>query len=132
MAAPRGTKPPHMGKGRPRGAVNKTTADVRVAVALLAQNMVGDLEQWIRRGAKKQPLVAARVLADIFEYHIPKLSRTELTGEGGKPLEVRVVRFGNPSAEQLAAAALSATGVDSARTGNPPSSTLLAPKIGQG
>lgn len=83
-------KPPAAGRGRKKGVPNKATADVRAAVALLAQGLVGDLEAWIRKGAKKNPLLAARVAADLFEYHIPRLSRAELTGEDGGPVETVV------------------------------------------
>lgn len=93
MAAPRGTKPPNCGKGRPKGIPNKATADVRACVALIAQNLAPEVEGWIRRGARKNPLGAANLLATLLEYHIPKLARTELTGLNGKPLEVSIVQY---------------------------------------
>lgn len=63
--------------GRKKGTPNKATVDVRDAVALLARNLGPDLEGWIRRGAKRQPLRAAQIAGQIFEFHIPKLARTE-------------------------------------------------------
>lgn len=97
MGARKGTIPPNAGKGRRKGVVNKSTADVRAAVAMLAQGLVSDLEAWIRKGAKKNPLMAARVAADLFEYHIPKLARTEHTGEGGGPVQsVVTLEFKEP------------------------------------
>lgn len=93
MAAPRGTRPPNAGKGRPKGVPNKATADVRACVASIAQNLAPQVEGWIRKAAKKNPLGAAHLLAQLLEYHIPKLSRAELTGDGGKPIEVSIVRY---------------------------------------
>jgi hypothetical protein len=98
MAFPKG-RPRPKGAGRQKGVPNKATADVRAAVAMLVQNLVPEVEVWIRKGARKNPLGAAKVLADIAEYHMPKLSRTELTGQDGGPLEVRVVRFTDPPAK---------------------------------
>lgn len=83
------------GGGSRKGVPNKATADVRAAVAMLAQGLVGDLEEWIRKGAKKNPLLAARVAADLFEYHIPKLSRTEMTGKDGGPVEMTTLPPGS-------------------------------------
>lgn len=96
MAAPRGTRPPNCGKGRPKGVPNKATADVRACVAMIAQNLAPEVEGWIRKGARKNPLGAANLLATLLEYHIPKLSRTEMTGLNGKPLEVSIVRYSTP------------------------------------
>lgn len=95
MAAPRGTRPPNAGKGRPKGSLNKATSDVRACVAGIAQSLAPEVEGWIRKAAKKNPLGAAHLLAQLLEYHIPKLSRAELTGDGGKPIEVTVVRYSN-------------------------------------
>lgn len=96
MGAPRGTRPPNAGKGRPKGTPNKATADVRACVAAIAQNLAPEMEGWIRKGARKNPLGAAHLLAQLLEYHIPKLSRAELTGDGGKPIEVSIVRYSPP------------------------------------
>lgn len=78
------------GGGSRKGRPNKATADVRACVALVAQNLSPEVEDWIRKGAKKQPLKAAQVLGQLLEYHIPKLARTEVTGKDGKDLAVVV------------------------------------------
>lgn len=82
--------------GRAKGTPNKSTADVRAAVAEIARNNVGNVQAWLDKTAKKQPARALQLFMDLIEYHIPKLSRTEMTGEGGKPLEVSVVRYSDP------------------------------------
>lgn len=82
--------------GRRAGTPNKATADVRACVARIAQNLAPEVEGWIRKGARKNPLGAAHLLAQLLEYHIPKLSRAEVTGEGGKPIEVSIVRYSTP------------------------------------
>lgn len=81
-------KPPNAGKGRPKGVPNKATADVRACVALIAQNLAPEVEAWVRRGARKKPLEAAKVMAQLLEYHMPKLARTEVTGKDGEAMQV--------------------------------------------
>jgi hypothetical protein len=54
---------------------------------------------WIRR---PEPATALKLAMDMAEYHIPKLARTELTGDGGKPLQVQIVdptRRANPTSK---------------------------------
>lgn len=82
--------------GRQPGSINKTTKDVREAVALLAQNNVSKLEQWLQdtadgdpeNGVKPDPGKAAMLLLQAMEYHIPKLARTEVSGPNGGPIEI--------------------------------------------
>lgn len=81
-------KPPNAGKGRPKGSVNKATADVRAAVALLARRNIGKLEGWLKRVAKDDPGTAAKILLGAIEYHIPKLARTEVTGPDGGAIKI--------------------------------------------
>lgn len=143
--------PPNAGKGRKKGVPNKVTQTAKEAIAMLADGMTGELQDWLRAsaygvgtawvpwsppddwdgilpdGAKvsgksiKVPVLGgdgkpARVtLADFMagslpagaeiqwivkpdpggstdtmlralEYHIPKLSRAEVTGKDGKDL----------------------------------------------
>lgn len=97
-------KPPNAGKGRVKGVPNRTTVDVRAAIALVAQNKSADLERWldqtaagIRKRTKKgkqlqtflvrpDPSRAAQIYLSAIEYHIPKLQRIEHTGAGGGPV----------------------------------------------
>lgn len=77
--------------GRKAGVPNKVTADVRVSIALLAENNIDRVQGWLERGAKRNPLGAAKVFAQLLEYHVPKLSRAEQVGDGGGPLTIKVI-----------------------------------------
>jgi hypothetical protein len=83
MAAPKGTIPPNAGKGRPPGAPNKVTRDVRAALAQFAEGNVDKLQGWLDRVATRDPAKAAELFVRVLEYHVPKLARTELAGEIG-------------------------------------------------
>src|SRR5215472_11598546 len=79
------------GGGRKKGTPNKATADVRAAIALIAQRNVERVEEWLLE--IKDPSRRMQLFLDMCEYHIPKLSRTVITGEGGGPVSVNIMRF---------------------------------------
>lgn len=82
--------------GKPKGAVNKTTALAREAIANLVDQSTPQMQAWLDQIAKTEgPLRAWQCLTDVLEYHIPKLARTEVTGEGGGALQIQIVRFGD-------------------------------------
>lgn len=80
--------------GRVAGTPNVATSNARAAIAAFVDANVERLQGWLDEIAEEQgALKAFECVKDLLEYHVPKLARTELTGESGKPLEVRIVRF---------------------------------------
>lgn len=77
----------NMGKGRPKGAVNKSTQIVREAIANLLERNAPNMDRWLNEVADKDPHKALDIIQKLSEYHIPKLARTEVTGAGGGPQE---------------------------------------------
>ena len=73
-------------QGRPKGAANLTTREVREAYQLLVEKNIGNLEAWLKKIAEKDPNKAFDIVLRLSEYFIPKMTRTEITGEGGTPL----------------------------------------------
>jgi len=74
--------------GRGPGTPNKATADARQAIATFVDENAHRLTEWLDKVAEDNPAKAFELFQSVVEYHIPKLARTELTGEGGKPLSV--------------------------------------------
>lgn len=91
-------KPPAAGMGRRKGVPNKATANAREAIARLVDENTTRLQGWLDEIAEEQGAKAAwQCFMEVVEYHIPKLSRAEVTGAGGGPLTVKVVKFGEES-----------------------------------
>ncbi|TAK84196.1 MAG: hypothetical protein EPO20_15095 [Betaproteobacteria bacterium] len=74
--------------GRKKGTPNKASADVRAAIALIAERNVEAFETWLAK--IKDPARRCEVFLRVLEYHVPKLSRSDVTS-GGEPLPAGVV-----------------------------------------
>jgi len=75
--------------GSRKGVPNKATQNAREAIARLVDGNAGRMQEWLDRIAEEEgPMAAWRCLSDVIEYHVPKLSRTELTGEGGGAVRI--------------------------------------------
>ena len=105
------------GKGRPKGAPNKTTATAREAFAKLVEGNAPKMQDWLYKVADGIPLMetvkngeetitrqaekngvllwlvppapdkALDIMQKMAEYHIPKLARTEHIGDSEKPIK---------------------------------------------
>lgn len=87
-------KPPAAGMGRPKGALNKTTTAAKDAIAKAADELGGAdrLVSW----AKEDPANERVFWGTIY----PKLLPLQVSGEGGGPLVVQVIRFGDDTATE--------------------------------
>ena len=88
--------------GKPVGAKHKATAQAREAIGRCVDGNVERLQTWldnIADGVPKpdaegeyvippNPGRAFELFQSVVEYHIPKLARTEHTGEGGGPVRI--------------------------------------------
>jgi len=71
---------------KPKGAINKTTRDIKEAYRMLIEKNLDNLTEWLERIAVTDPDKAIRIVSELSEYVIPKLARTDLTS-GDKPLK---------------------------------------------
>jgi hypothetical protein len=76
-----------------RGKVSLTgLPQTRAMIALMVERNVRKLEKWLQQTAKKDPAKAADLFLRAFEYHVPKLARTEYTGLRDSRLNARRAR----------------------------------------
>lgn len=87
----RGGKRP--GSGRKPGTPNKVTADVREIFKGIMERNAERVEGWIQAVGDTDPYKATDLILRLAEYHVPKLARTELTGEGGGPVVIAADRL---------------------------------------
>ena len=96
------------GAGRKTGVPNKKTVLAREAIAKFVDGNAGRLQSWLDKVAngvlagtrisektgkvikvyhvRPNPQRAFELFQSVIEYHVPKLSRSELTGGDGQPL----------------------------------------------
>ena len=72
--------------GRPKGSKNKNTSLIRIAYQKLTEDNLEAMSEWISRVAEEDPAKAFDLMIKLSEFIIPKLARTELTGQDGDDL----------------------------------------------
>ena len=88
------------GPGRPKGLPNKATLAAREAIAAFVDGNADRLQGWLDQIAEeKGPQAAFDCFSTLLEYHVPKLARTELTGQDGQPLVVEITQFARKASE---------------------------------
>ncbi len=84
------------GRGRPKGTPNRATTEFRDTIKALLEDNRENVAIWLSDVAngdptadrKPDPYRALDMLAKLAEYAAPKLSRTEMTGVDGGPVQV--------------------------------------------
>jgi hypothetical protein len=75
-------KPGHkLAKGRPAGALNRSTEEMKLTLARAVNNTLNTLTKDLEEIKKRDPERAIDIALKIMEYTLPKLSRTEMRAE---------------------------------------------------
>jgi len=86
--------------GRPAGVPNKSTSMAREAIAKFVEGNAHQMQEWLEQvaeGVKNEqdkyivlpnPEKAFGMLQSVMEYHLPKLARTEHSGDEEQPVKV--------------------------------------------
>lgn len=77
-------------KGKPKGALNHTTRDIKEAYQLLIEKNLDNLSKWLNEIAVKDPARAINIILDLSEYVIPKLARSDfnLKNNSGEKVQI--------------------------------------------
>lgn len=84
--------------GRKAGTPNKATRDIREAFRALLEANLDRMQAAFATLWEERPDQALRHMTALAEFCIPRLARTEVTGEEGHALKIEIVRF-SPSSE---------------------------------
>ena len=97
MAFEKGNK---LGTGRPRGALNRSTEQAKLAVARLANQGLDALREDLEKIRKEDPLEAAKIYLKLLEYIVPKKQAIELSGEINQKIQQISVNIQNGTADK--------------------------------
>jgi hypothetical protein len=78
MAFQKGNK---LATGRPKGALNRSTEQMKVTLARAANNTLNTIAEDLEKIRKKDPERAIELSLKMMEYVLPKLARTEVKAE---------------------------------------------------
>ena len=75
--------------GRPKGAPTKSTKAAKEMIASFVDGNADRVKMWLDEIYERDgPKAAFMCFSDLIEYHVPKLSRTEVTGKDDGPVEL--------------------------------------------
>jgi hypothetical protein len=73
---------------RPKGSPNRATLAAREAIGRFVDGNAARVEGWLDEIYERDgPLAAYRCWLDLVEYHVPKLARTEISGDPNNPVK---------------------------------------------
>ena len=81
------------GAGRTKGVGNKVTTETREAFKKLVEDNTPAFQGWLDKIAKTNPAKAFELITNLAEYVLPKLSRTEVTGDLKVKADVNVTGY---------------------------------------
>jgi hypothetical protein len=70
-----------LSKGRPKGGLNRSSEQAKLAVARIANQGLDAFREDIDRIRKENPIEAAKLYLRLLEYIVPKKTSMELSGE---------------------------------------------------
>ena len=74
--------------GRPKGSANKTTSELKQAIAAFTSNNADKIDAWINE--VDDPAKRLDLYFKALEYTMPKLARQEVVGDEQKPVRMVV------------------------------------------
>jgi len=70
-----------LAKGRPVGAVNRSTEQMKLNIARATNRVLDELPTIMQKLVKEDPKAAVDLSIKLLEFNLPKLSRTEMRAE---------------------------------------------------
>ena len=90
-----------LGKGRPAGALNRSTEQMKLTLARAANNTLNTIADDLEKIRKKDPEKAIELSLKLMEYVLPKLSRTEMKAEIDTKIQAINVNIAQKNIDEL-------------------------------
>ena len=68
----------NLGKGRPKGSINRSTEQAKLTLARLANKGLDNITEDIDKIRKDNPVKAAEIYLKLLEYVVPKLKSVDM------------------------------------------------------
>ena len=82
-----------LGLGRPKGGLNRSSEQAKLAVARIANQGLDAFREDIDRIRKENPIEAAKLYLRLLEYIVPKKASMELSGEINQRIQQSTVNI---------------------------------------
>ena len=90
-----------LSKGRPSGALNRSTEQMKLTLARAANNTLNTIADDLEKIRKKDPEKAIELSLKLMEYVLPKLSRTEMKAEIDTRIQAINVNIAQKNIDEL-------------------------------
>ena len=70
-----------LSKGRPKGALNRSTEQMKLTIARVTNGILDTLHSDLMEIKKKDPKAAIDIALKLLEYNLPKQSRVEMQAQ---------------------------------------------------
>ena len=89
-----------LSNGRPAGALNRSTEQMKLTLARAANNTLNTIAEDLEKIRKKDPEKAIELSLKLMEYVLPKLSRTEMKAEIDQRIQAINVNIAQKSVDE--------------------------------
>jgi len=89
-----------LSKGRPKGAINRSTEMMKLSVARATNAVLDDLPKLMEDMKVKDPVKAVEIALKLLEFHLPKQQRIEMKGEIEQRIQQITVNINRSGSEE--------------------------------
>jgi hypothetical protein len=81
-----------LGKGRPKGSMNRSTEMAKLTLARLADKGLNNINEDLEKIRKKDPAEAAKIYLKLLEFVVPKLKAIDMQVSGEVSTKVEDIK----------------------------------------
>jgi len=93
MAFKKGVDSKRNVNGRPKGAPNKTTAEIKEIITRIVGNQLDRLEKDLDKVREDDPIEAMKLATKLIDYVLPKQTKMELDGQLTQRVEKVIIEI---------------------------------------